>query len=94
MYKINVFTAELSLSWIKELDAIKPNNCELVYFTYKHFDDLKMLLDTHLSEGDGALFSGQIPYFFAQTQVKQLKIPIAYFDISERDFYRFNGIIL
>lgn len=88
MYKINVFTAELSLSWIKELDAIKPNNYELVYFTYKHFDDLKMLLDTHLSEGDGALFSGQIPYFFAQTQFKQLKIPIAYFDISERDFYR------
>lgn len=88
MYKINIFTAELSLPWIKELDAIKTMNCELSYFTYQTFVDLKETLDQHLHDCDGALFSGQIPYFFAQTQFKNIQVPIAYFDISERDFYR------
>ncbi len=88
MYKINVFAAELSLSWIRYLNTIKPADCELFYYTYQNFDDLKMTLKAHLHEGDGALFSGQIPYFFAQTQFDSLTIPMAYFDISERDFYR------
>lgn len=88
MYKINVFAAKLSLSWIHYLNEMKPANCVFFYYTYDSFEDLKTTLQQHLSEGDGALFSGQIPYFFAQTQFDTEAIPMAYFDISERDFYR------
>ncbi|WP_042477521.1 hypothetical protein [Bacillus ndiopicus] len=88
MYKINIFTAKLSLSWVRQLDKLKPSFCEFHYHTYTDFDELYGLLEQHLSTGAGALFSGQIPYFFAQTQFPKVSTHMLYFDISERDFYR------
>ncbi|MEC1177811.1 hypothetical protein P9B03_04890 [Metasolibacillus meyeri] len=87
MYKINVFTAKLSLSWVQQLEKIKPSFCEFHYYAYTDFEDLYALLEQHLAVGDGALFSGQIPYFFAQTRFQEATVPMLYFDISERDFY-------
>jgi len=88
MYKINVFTAKLSLSWVQQLEKIKPAFCEFHYHPYSDFEHLNTLLTQHLITGDGAIFSGQIPYFFAQKYFSNLAIPMLYFDISERDFYR------
>ncbi|MFJ7404695.1 MULTISPECIES: hypothetical protein [unclassified Lysinibacillus] len=88
MYKINVFTAKLSLSWVQQLEKIKPSFCEFHYHSYTDFEHLYTLLEQHLTAGDGALFSGQIPYFFTQTNFPNMAIPMLYFDISERDFYR------
>lgn len=88
MYTVNVFTAELSLPWVQRLEEMKPSFCEFHYYAYTDFEELYMLLEEHLTEGDGALFSGQIPYFFAQTNFQKTAMPMIYFDISERDFYR------
>ncbi|MGG1214861.1 hypothetical protein ABHM93_00445 [Micromonospora provocatoris] len=88
MYKINVFTAKLSLSWVEQLEKIKPAFCEFHYHSYTDSEHLYTLLEQHLIAGDGALFSGQIPYFFTQTHFPNMAIPMLYFDISERDFYR------
>ncbi|WP_432702078.1 hypothetical protein [Lysinibacillus sphaericus] len=88
MYKINVFTAKLSLSWVTQLEKIKPSFCHFHYHSYTDFEHLNALLKQHLLAGDGALFSGQIPYFFSQTYFPNTAIPMLYFDISERDFYR------
>ncbi|MEK5334096.1 hypothetical protein [Lysinibacillus sp. FSL W8-0992] len=88
MYKINVFTAKLSLSWVQQLEKIKPSFCEFHYHSYTDYEHLYTLIEQHLTAGDGALFSGQIPYFFTQTNFPNMGIPMLYFDISERDFYR------
>lgn len=88
MYTVNVFAAKLSLSWVQQLEKMKPSFCEFHYYTYTDFEELYLLLEQHLNAGDGALFSGQIPYFFAQTHFKDTAVPMLYFDISERDFYR------
>ena len=88
MYTVNVFAAKLSLPWVQQLEKMKPSLCEFHYYAYTDFEELYMLLEEHLNAGDGALFSGQIPYFFAQTHFKETAVPMLYFDISERDFYR------
>lgn len=88
MYTVNVFTAKLSLSWVQQLEKMKPSFCEFQYYAYTDFEELNMLLEQHLTAGDGALFSGQIPYFFAKTHFQETAVPMLYFDISERDFYR------
>jgi hypothetical protein len=88
MYTVNVFTAKLSLPWVHELEKMKPSFCEFRYYAYTDFEELYMLLEQHLTAGDGALFSGQIPYFFAQAHFQEAAVPMLYFDISERDFYR------
>lgn len=71
MYTVNVFTAELSLPWVQRLEEMKPSLCEFHYYAYTDFEELYMLLEEHLTAGDGALFSGQIPYFFAQTHFQK-----------------------
>lgn len=80
MYKINVFTAKLSLSWVTQLEKIKPSFCHFHYHSYTDFEHLNALLKQHLLAGDGALFSGQIPYFFRkhifQTQLSPCSILI------------------
>jgi len=86
MYKINVFTAKRSLSWVQQLEKIKPSFCEFHYYAYTDFEHLKELLEKYLEGGDGALFSGQIPYFYAQKHFQEATVPMHYFDISERDF--------
>lgn len=88
MCTINVFSAKLSLPWVQRLEQMKPSFCEFHYHAYSDFEELYRLLEQHLPAGDGALFSGQIPYFFAQTRFQKPTIPMLYFDISERDFYR------
>ncbi|WP_010289977.1 hypothetical protein [Kurthia massiliensis] len=88
MYHINIFCAQRSYEWVKYIDKLAIKNCTFHYYTYTSFEQLHALLRAHLSEGDGALFSGQIPYFFAQANMKETTVPMAYFDISERDFYR------
>lgn len=88
MYSINVFTAKLSMPWVQQLEKMKPSFCEFHYYAYTDFEELYTLLEQHLTAGDGALFSGQIPYFFAQAHFKETAVPMLYFDISERDFYR------
>lgn len=88
MYKINIFCAERSYEWVQQIDRLVIANCTFHYYTYTSFEELHTLLRAHLLEGDGALFSGQIPYFFAQANMKNNTVPMAYFDISERDFYR------
>jgi len=88
MYKINVFTAKRSLSWVQQLEKIKPSFCEFHYYAYTDFEHLNELLEKYLEGGDGTLFSGQIPYFYAQTHFQEATVPMHYFDISERDFYR------
>ncbi|MEK8197992.1 MULTISPECIES: hypothetical protein [unclassified Lysinibacillus] len=88
MYKINVFTAKRSLSWVQQLEKIKPAFCKFHYYAYNDNAHLHELLEKHLDGGDGALFSGQIPYFFAKSYFQEVTVPMHYFDISERDFYR------
>ncbi len=88
MYTVNVFTAKLSLPWVQRLEKMKPSFCEFHYYAYTDFEELFILLEQHLLTGDGALFSGQIPYFFAQAHFQKAAVPMLYFDISERDFYR------
>ncbi len=88
MYTVNVFTAKPSLSWVQRLEKMKPSFCEFHYYAYTEIEELYTLLEQHLPAGDGAIFSGQIPYFFAQVHFQKTAVPMVYFDISERDFYR------
>lgn len=88
MYKVNVFSAKLSFEWIQQLEKIKPPSCHFYYHYYTNTTELNTILEKHLHDGDAALFSGQIPYFFAQANFRHINLPMMYFDISERDFYR------
>lgn len=59
MYKINVFTAKRSLSWVQQLQKIKPSFCEFHYYAYTDFDHLNELLEKYLDGEMGRFLAGK-----------------------------------
>lgn len=89
MYKICVFSTNLSFQWVKNCENIKIDNINLQIYIYEDLRHLEKLFLENIKTYDGVIFSGQIPYLHIQKHLSEYftSIPCAFFDITERDFY-------
>lgn len=75
MYKINVFTAKRSLSWVQQLEKIKPSFCEFHYYAYTDFEHLNELLEKYLEGEMGRFLAGKFPISMRKSIFKKQRYP-------------------
>ncbi len=88
MYSIGVFTAERSLRHIMRIDEEMRTYSNITYLPYTSLDHLQYLFEKNAEQFDAFLFSGAYPYKVIQGKFGPLTKPHAYFNISDRDYYR------
>ncbi|MBD8025162.1 HTH domain-containing protein [Ureibacillus sp. Re31] len=89
MYNVCAFSTKYSYRWLKKCETIQIDNINLQIFFYENLTELEEAFLEKVKTFDGIIFSGQIPYLHIQRNHPEhfSKVPCAYFDISERDFY-------
>ncbi len=89
MYSIGIFTNEISLKKILELDKIMASESQVTYLPYTSPDHLRFLYKENQGNFDGLLFSGSYPYNIIRKYDPQIdEVPHAYFDLSALDYYK------
>lgn len=89
MYSIAIITAENSLNRILTIDAEMKKECNITYLQYSSVENLKKVYKENISHFDAFIFSGSYPYdIINQSLLKDNQKPHAYFDLSDRDYYK------
>ena len=89
MYSIGVFTNEQSLRRIMQIDGEMRKYGNITYLPYTSPDHLKFLYQQNAGQFDALLFSGSYPYNVIRKHYASVQeIPHAYFNISDRDYYK------
>lgn len=89
MYSIGILTNEQSLRQIMQIDAEMRQCANITYLPYTSPEHLKFLYEQNGDKFDALLFSGSCPYNVIRKQFPAVdEIPHAYFNISDRDYYK------
>ena len=88
MYSIGVFTTERSLRYIMHIDKEMRALSNITYLPYSSLAHLHYLFESNCDQFDAFLFSGSYPYKVVQEKFAPIAKPHAYFNISDRDYYR------
>ncbi|MEM5768593.1 MAG: hypothetical protein AAGU23_08135 [Bacillota bacterium] len=88
MYTIGVFTTEGTLRHIMRIDTEMRAQSNITYLPYSSPDHLKFLYEQHMDQFDGVLFSGSYPYELILDAFGPISKPCAYFNVSDRDYYK------
>lgn len=89
MYSIGIFTNEQSLRQIMRIDGQMCQYANITYLPYTSLDHLKFLYEQNAGKFDAVLFSGSYPYNVVRRHFPTVEdIPHAYFNISDRDYYK------
>ena len=89
MYSIGIFTNEQSLGQIMRIDEKMRRYSNVTYLPYSSPDHLKFLYEQNAGKFDAVLFSGSYPYNLIRKHFPGVDdIPHAYFNISDRDYYK------
>ena len=89
MYSIGILTNEQSLRQIMQIDVEMRQCANITYLPYTSPEHLKFLYEQNGDKFDALLFSGSYPYNVIRKQFPAVdEIPHAYFNISDRDYYK------
>ena len=88
MYSIGIFTTERSLRYIMRIDAEMGAYSNITYLPYSSLEHLEFLYEKNAGQFDAFLFSGSYPYEIVVKKYGSLIKPFAYFNISDRDYYK------
>lgn len=89
MVRIGIITVSSSLLWIKSIEDLIDENCEVTYITYENLNEIKDIYLQNYTFFDGIIFSGELPYLAVKKELPaSFTKPAVYFDLTERDFYK------
>lgn len=88
MYSIGVFATPHSLQNIMNIDKEMRAQCNITYLPYTSPDHLKFIYQQNMEQFDAFLFGGSYPYEVICSIFGPVKKPCAYFNISDRDYYK------
>jgi hypothetical protein len=93
-FSIGIITAERSVDLIKKAHAAMSETCDIVYLPYGSMRHLSDAYERNAHRFDGLIFSGRFPYSYIVSHVGGILKPHAYFELTDRDYYRaFAGIL-
>jgi hypothetical protein len=91
---IGVITAERSAELIMKAHEGMSRMCAVKYLPYSSMRSLADVYEESAHSFDGLIFSGPFPYFYITSHVGAVPRPHAYFELTDRDYYRaFAGIL-
>lgn len=85
---IGVFTAEPSMNNIKQATGRMEGGCTFTFLPYTSMHHLAALYKEQAHQFDGLLFSGLFPYQFILSHLGAPLKPHAYFEVTDRDYFR------
>ena len=92
--RIGIVTAERSMPMIREIDATIGELCDAAYLPYATLKQLENIYRQEIHRLDGVLFSGLFPYDYILNFVGNVMKPHAYFELTDRDYYKVFAKIL
>jgi DNA-binding MarR family transcriptional regulator len=91
---IGIITAERSVELIMKAHDGMSRMCGVKYLPYSSASDLARVYDDNARLFDGLIFSGRFPYCYIKNHAGAIPRPHAYFELTDRDYYRaFAGIL-
>ncbi|KRF60620.1 hypothetical protein ASG99_26490 [Bacillus sp. Soil768D1] len=88
MIQIGVISAPQSIEFIKKIEPLIKDRCELVYLPYSNPFEIRNIYLQNYKFFKGIIFGGLFPYTLLKKELKNFHIPTVYFDINEKDFYK------
>ncbi len=82
---IGTITAGIALSDITEAVAMIEDKCEIVYLSYRNYDEVKDVISNNIKKLDGIMYGGYRSYIAAP--VEQDTIPFEVLNIGAADIY-------
>lgn len=94
MYSIGIFATTKSLKSIMNIDQEMRRQCNVTYLPYTSPEHLEFLYKQNMDQFDGFLFGGSYPYEVLCSVFGKMQKPYAYFNISDRDYYKLIATLL
>ena len=88
MNSIGIFATARSLQHIMEIDQEMRRHCNVTYLPYTSPEHLKFLYEQNMDQFDALLFGGSYPYDVLNSIFGPITRPFAYFNVSDRDYYK------
>lgn len=88
MIQIGVIAASNSIKFIKKIEPLINNRCELIYLPYSNPFEIRNIYLQNYKFFKGIIFGGLFPYTLLKKELTNFHIPTVYFDINEKDFYK------
>lgn len=85
---IGIIAAERSMERIQAIDSLLSRNCEITYLPYTTLRHLRGVYEQNIHRLEGVLFSGRFPYEYIVNHLGRVQKPCAYFELTDRDYYR------
>ncbi|MDR0615917.1 MAG: hypothetical protein LBG29_03825 [Synergistaceae bacterium] len=85
---IGIIAAEQSVELIRKAHEEMSRMCELTYLPYDSMRNLAGIYKRKAHLFDGLIFSGRFPYSYIVSRVGAILKPHAYFELTDRDYYR------
>jgi hypothetical protein len=85
---IGIITAERSIEMIMKAHKAMSGICDVDYLTYSSMRNLTDIYERNAHCFDGLIFSGRFPYSYIISRVGSVRKPHAYFELTDRDYYR------
>ncbi|MDR1917157.1 MAG: hypothetical protein LBQ58_11350 [Synergistaceae bacterium] len=91
---IGIISAERSVELIRRAHDALSDICDVTYLPYTSMRHLSHIYEQNARLFDGLIFSGRFPYSYIVSNVGGILKPCAYFELTDRDYYRaFAGIL-
>ena len=88
MNSIGIFATARSLQHNMEIDQEMRRHCNVTYLPYTSPEHLKFLYEQNMDQFDALLFGGSYPYDVLNSIFGPITRPFAYFNVSDRDYYK------
>jgi predicted transcriptional regulator len=91
---IGIIAAERSVELIRKAHGEMSRMCGITYLPYSSMRNLADIYERSAHLFDGVIFSGRFPYSYIVNHVGSILKPHAYFELTDRDYYKaFAGIL-
>ncbi|MDR1874627.1 MAG: hypothetical protein LBQ90_06405 [Synergistaceae bacterium] len=85
---IGIITAEKSVELIREAHGSMSAMCDVTYLSYSSMRQLSDVYEQNAHRFEGLIFSGKFPYSYIVSRVGIVLKPHAYFELTDRDYYK------
>lgn len=93
-FSIGIISAEQSLSRIREAEPFMRGGSAVTYLPYATMRQLGEVYTANAHRFDGLLFSGRFPYEYIVSHHGPVMKPYAYFELTDRDYYKMFASLL
>ncbi|MDR3332009.1 MAG: hypothetical protein LBT08_05215 [Synergistaceae bacterium] len=87
-FSIGIITAERSMEMIRSIHDEISMSCDVTYLPYVTMRSLSSVYEQNIHRFDGVIFSGAFPYSYIVNHIGAVFKPHAYFELTDRDYYR------